>query len=179
MSRKHPLWRYFSKINIDALVEIARWKKEHKEDETSNPTTFTDIRKRFGHHRKSIKNRVKKLYHRRGSDSTDSKCANINGKEDLGSAGASATCSSASESGGKSSSENNSEKEVAGDAETSLYRKRSRQLLGSIGLLKKSRTSLCFDDFTSRKKLIVPVSNGDEGKKRIFRSFEDKVKRFF
>lgn len=172
ISGKNPLWRYFSKINIDALVDITRRKKEHKEDDSSGPSTFSDIRKRFGHHRRSIKNRMRKFYNRHTSDASE-KCPNTNG--DLGSHGASASCSSASDSGGKSSSENNSEKESGAEAEGNFYRKRSRQFLGTIGLLKKSRTSLCFDDFTSRRKLFVTVSNGEEGKKRTFRSFADKV----
>lgn len=151
------------------MVEITRWKKENRDDNclqatttTTTTTTFSDIRKRFGHHRKSIKNRMRKFYNRNGS------CSNNNGdqqcdkcphdsSEDLGSQGASCS-STASDSGGRSSSENNSEKGSFVMNRVEAFRKRDRHLFGSIGLLKKSRTSNSLEDATPRKKVIVATA---------------------
>lgn len=182
ISPKSPLWRYFSKINIDALVEITRWKRESRDE---NTTTFSDIRKRFGHHRKSIKNRMRRFYNRSGStgnslddDSVDcDKCPN-GSNEDLGSQGAS--CSSASESGGRSSSENNSEKGSFVMSRVEAFRKRDRHLFGSIGLLKKSRTSACLEDAMPRKKVIVAPKSANfpqDVKKKCGRNLIEKVGR--
>ena len=148
LSPKSPLWRYFSKINIDALVEYTRRKKDGKED-ASTASTFSDIRKRFGHHRKSIKNRMKKFYNRSGTD-----VINEN-EDDLGSQGASCPSASASDSGTQSLSENSSEKGNCARNEVDQFRKRDRHLFGSIGLLKKSRTSLCLGEVAPRKQHFV------------------------
>lgn len=174
ISPKSPLWRYFSKINIETLVEITRWKKENK-DEHSN--AFSDIRKRFGHHRKSIKNRMKKFYNRSDTDRCE-KCPN-DSNEDLGSQGAS--CSSASDSGGRSSSENNSEKGSFVMNRVEAFRKRDRHLFGSIGLLKKSRTPASLEEVTPRKKIIVAAKTNfpQELKKKTNKGFIEKVSGCF
>lgn len=179
ISPKSPLWRYFSKINIEALVEITRWKRENRNEE--NTTTFSDIRKRFGHHRKSIKNRMRKFYNRNGGGSLDDdsvdceKCPN-GSNEDLGSQGAS--CSS---DGGRSSSENNSEKGSFVMSRVEAFRKRDRHLFGSIGLLKKSRTSACLDDAGPRKKVIVATKTHfpQEIKKKCNKSLFEKVNHHY
>lgn len=163
-------------------MEITRWKKENRDDNTpttatatsTTTTTFSDIRKRFGHHRKSIKNRMRKFYNRNGgiNNNGDQLCDNCpnDSNEDLGSQGASCS-STASESGGRSSSENNSEKGLFVMNRVEAFRKRDRHLFGSIGLLKKSRTAACLEDVTPRKKVIVaataaPLTKTNELKKK-------------
>lgn len=161
MSGRNPLWRYFSKINIDALTDMTRWRRDTQtKDETS---TFSDIRKRFGHHRKSIKNKMKKLYTRSHSDSIDAidDSSKVDGRQPQH-----ATCSPTSSSdGGKSSPEANQ------NATDEQFRKRDRHLFGSM--LKKSRTSFCFEDSAPKKKLIMASA----ALKR--RMCADKVKIYF
>lgn len=173
INARGPLWRYFSKINIDALVEITRWKKEQPKDESS--TTFSDIRKRFGHHRKSIKNRMKNFYHRSNSDTQETCRINSIEHNELGSQGAS--CSSPSESDGKTTPEEKIQNKIGEQPENIIFRKRERHLFGSM--LKKSRTSLCLEETAPRKKLIMAIGNGGGLKKKFNRSFEDKVRREF
>lgn len=164
MNVRNPLWRYFSKINIDALVEITRWKKEHPKEECTT-SAFSDIRKRFGHHRKSLKNRMKKFYHRSNSGDLN------DGTEICGDETEYGSCSPISSSGGKTSPEING---VADKIDANQFRKRERHIFGSM--LKKSRTSLCLDESAPRKKIIVALGNSGAGlKKRFNRSFEDKV----
>lgn len=160
---RNPLWRYFSKINIDALVEITRWKKEHPKDECTT-SAFSDIRKRFGHHRKSLKNRMKKFYHRSNSEPND-------GVENCADETEHGSCSPTSSSGGKTTPEINGGGEKT---DGSQFRKRERHIFGSM--LRKSRTSLCLDESAPRKKLIVALSSSGAGlRKRFNRSFEEKV----
>lgn len=163
MNVRNPLWRYFSKINIDALVEITRWKREHPKDECTT-SAFSDMRKRFGNHRKSLKNRMKKFYHRSNSDPNDM-VENCVDETDHGS------CSPTSSSGGKITPEAS---DVSEKGDGSQFRKRERHIFGSM--LKKSRTSLCLEESTPRKKLIMAIGSSGAGLKRRFnRSFEDKV----
>lgn len=160
MSTKGPLWRYFSKINIDTLVEITRWKKEQqqngKEDTT---TTFADLRKRFGQHRKSIKNRMKKFYNRSSScEEHDKNQAHSNGNG-----------ANVSEMNGRGSSSGTSSTEPVeklnrcapkNEGFSGYFNKRDRHLFSSM--LKKSRTSLTFDD-AARKKIISLAALGGRG----------------
>lgn len=167
LSSKGPLWRYFSKINIETLVEITRWKKEQQQqqeqengkDETS--TTFADLCKRFGQHRKSIKNRVKKLYNRTSSceehddmHTHSNPRANsidvVNNIDDHNASGSSAYVSA---------------KEVnrigpKHEGLSAYFNKRDRHLFSSM--LRKSRTSLTFDD-AARKKIINLAASGRNG----------------
>lgn len=154
------MWRYFSKINIDTLVDIARWKKEqqqHGKDDTT--TTFADLRKRFGQHRKSIKNRMKKLYNRNGSCDVDHDKMHTNGNgieiNHMNGHDTSATSSSDStDKVNRCASKN--------EGFSAYFNKRDRHLFSSM--LKKSRTSLTFDD-ASRKKIInLGVRNGVKNK---------------
>lgn len=188
LSTRGPLWRYFSKINIDTLVDIARWKKEQQQqhhqngkDDSANTTTFADLRKRFGQHRKSIKNRMKKLYNRSNScemhdvhhaDKQMSLNGNGNGNANgidikshahhrgSGGSGSSRDTSgtSTSTSGSNSTDKVNACNGTAKHEGLSAYfNKRDRHLFSSM--LKKSRTSLTFDDM-ARKKIISLAAIG-------------------
>lgn len=132
------------------MVDIARWRKEQqqngKEDAT---TTFGDLRKRFGQHRKSIKNRMKKLYNRNGSCEDHDKMngnSNGNGIEN-------SHLNGRDTSGTSSSDPIEKVNRIAPKSEglSAYFNKRDRHLFSSM--LKKSRTSLTFDD-ASRKKII-------------------------
>ncbi|GAB0092243.1 hypothetical protein DMENIID0001_072330 [Sergentomyia squamirostris] len=69
--RPNGMWKYFSsRINMDNFTDFKR--RNRQRDETSSsesPTAFTsslaEIRKRWGSHRSSIKNRMKRIYSRR------------------------------------------------------------------------------------------------------------------
>lgn len=141
LSSKGPLWRYFSKINIDTLVEMARRRKESQHNDKDENTTFADIRKRFGQHRKSIKNRVKKLYNRSNScgehDKTQSNVnANAIGSKEL-----------------------NGQSRIVLPNNAGYFK--DRHLFSNM--LKKSQTSLTFDD-AARKKIVLSYGNGVKGK---------------
>lgn len=159
LSTKGPLWRYFSKINIDTLVEISRWKKEQRQngkDEAS--TTFADLRKRFGQHRKSIKNRMKKFYSRNSCEEDIDKVhvqSHENGN-DINLHGHDACGSSSSESTEKVH-------RIAPKHEglSAYFNKRDRHLFSSM--LKKSRTSLTFDDLSRKKIVNLAAMSGRNG----------------
>ncbi|XP_031629394.1 uncharacterized protein LOC116344790 [Contarinia nasturtii] len=164
LSTKGPLWRYFSKINLDTLVEIAGWKKEQQQhqqqqqqsngkDETS---TFADLRKRFGQHRKSIKNRVKKLYNRtnsceeHGQAHTNGNGIDINHLNEHNASG-----SSSGDSGNRIGPKT--------DGFSGYFNKRDRHLFSSM--LKKSRTSLTFDEIARKKIINLAAIGGKNGTK--------------
>lgn len=181
------MWRYFSKINIDTLVDIARWKKEQQQhhhhhhqngkDDTANTTTFADLRKRFGQHRKSIKNRMKKLYNRSNScemhdlhhDAGKQMSLNGNGidiKNHAHHRGSSSSGGSRDTSGTSTSANsmdkmpscNGSGTTNKTDGLSAYFNKRTDRHLFS-SMLKKSRTSLTFDDM-ARKKIISLAAIG-------------------
>lgn len=171
------MWRYFSKINIDALVEITKRRCAISGSENSisgnggsgssskdeAPThTFADIRKRWGNHRKSIKNRMKKFYAKDSSatsvTSKDNRCCSSLSDDDLGSQAAS--CSTASSESTRSAMEH-----FPGEKESFVlkeidkkYRKGEKHIFGSLGRLRKSRTSLCLEEISPRKKLAAASS---------------------
>lgn len=157
MSTKGPLWKYFSKINIDALVEIARRRKEAPSLDRDETNTFADIRKRFGQHRKSIKNRVKKLYNRgNGCEERDKIPMDCNGKT------ASPTRTLAA---GQPKPNANVQSRFGLHLDAAGYfNRRDNYLFGSM--LKKSRTSLTFDDSARKKFSVLPV------KAKLMRSVE-------
>lgn len=167
------MWRYFSKINIDALVEITKWKKE-KDD----GTTFSDIRKRWGNHRKSIKNRMKKFY---SKDSTVKTVTNANccSDDDLGSQAASCSTSTSIRSSEGTPEKNENCLNSLGVADTGKPRsKGERNLFGSLGRLRKSRTSLFLDEVAPRKKILISYGSDfrDELKSEVARRCNDEAK---
>lgn len=166
MSTRGPLWRYFSKINIDTLVEISRWKKEQRQsgkDEAS--TTFADLRKRFGQHRKSIKNRMKKFYSRSSCEEDDDKVhARSNVNDNAHTTGVNHL--SGHDACGSSSSESTDKMHRIGPKHEGLsayFNKRDRHLFSSM--LKKSRTSLTFDDVSRKKMIGLAAIGGRSGLK--------------
>lgn len=160
LTTKGPLWRYFSKINIDTLIEAARWKKEQNVD-NENTTTFADMRKRFGQHRKSLKNRMKKLYNRGGYDEQAHKPNEIDPHN--GTTGA----SSSSFAEKIHHIDNNMKNGINDDSAN----KKDKHLFYSM--LKKSRTSLSFDD-APRKRIIMAIGGGTVFKSKSSRNLEVK-----
>lgn len=134
------------------MIEVTRWKKEYQQNvdadttppPSSTTTTFADIRKRFGQHRKSLKNRMKKLYHRNGDDEK------IEQKD------------------GSNASGSPKSMEKVHQIETVI--KKDAHLFNSM--LKKSRTSLTFDD-TPRKRIIMAIG-GNRLKSKSSRNLEVK-----
>ncbi|XP_037030435.1 uncharacterized protein LOC119070277 isoform X2 [Bradysia coprophila] len=175
-SHKNPMWRYFSKINIDALVEITKWKKE-KDD----GTTFSDIRKRWGNHRKSIKNRMKKFYSKEPTVKTVTN-GNCCSDDDLGSQAASCSTStslrSSEDSPEKQPNTANSFDVTDGGDGRKHRTKGERNLFGSLGRLRKSRTSLFLDDVAPRKKILITYGSDfqTELKSEVVRRCSDEAK---
>lgn len=170
------MWRYFSKINIDALVEITKWKKE-KDD----GTTFSDIRKRWGNHRKSIKNRMKKFY---SKDSTVKAVTTSTGgncciDDDLGSQAASCSTSTSirSSEGSPEKSEISMHSLEVAENGGKHRSKGDRNLFGSLGRLRKSRTSLFLDEVAPRKKILISYGSDfrDELKSEVSRRCSDEA----
>lgn len=136
-----------------------RWKKEqqqqHGKDETS--TTFADLRKRFGQHRKSIKNRVKKFYNRNSEESDKAHVypnvneIGINHLNDNDTSGTSSSCDPVDHIGTKN------------ESFSGYFNKRDRHLFSSM--LKKSRTSLTFDDAARKKIISLAAIGGRNGVK--------------
>lgn len=120
------------------------------------------MRKRFGQHRKSLKNRMKKLYNRSGYDEQAHKPNDIDPYN--GCSGA-----SASNSGEKIHRIDNNMKNGM-NADDSANKK-DKHLFYSM--LKKSRTSLSFDD-APRKRIIMAIGGGNVFKSKSSRNLEVK-----
>lgn len=60
---RNVLWKYISRLNIDTLFELAKNRKRTvKSNENTSP--FANIKQKIGHHRKSLRIRMIKLYAR-------------------------------------------------------------------------------------------------------------------
>lgn len=173
------MWKYFARINIDALVDITKRKRTDADHHRNKdePTAFADIRKRWGNHRKSIKNRMKKFYTKddqssggfsssckkdspsaaASSAAAVNRCSSSLSDDDLGSQGASCSTTSSSDSG-RSTDLTSFEKGFVMN-EIDKYRKGEKHIFGSLGRLRKSRTSLCLEEMSPKKKLIVSESS--------------------
>lgn len=160
------MWRYFSKINIDALVEITKRRRAtasenninsggDKDDTTTH--TFADIRKRWGNHRKSIKNRMKRFYAKDATIAKENRCCSSLSDDDLGSQAAS--CSTASTDSTRSMTEHFTDEmgSILNEIDKK-YRKKENNIFGSLGRLRKSRTSLCVEEVSPRKKVAASLS---------------------
>lgn len=170
------MWRYFSRINIDALVEIARRRRPTAAatdpDLSSSASTdrkhdtaafVADIRKRLGNHRKSIKNRMKRFY---GRDQKQHTMETATSDDDLGSQAASCSTSSANSdtSFGRLAQDRRSvggcdddveEEEEEGPSsfvlsEIEKYRRGEKHIFGSLGRLRKPRPALCVESAVKR-----------------------------
>lgn len=166
------MWRYFQKLNIDNLVDMAKKKKDQK-DET--PSSFSDIRKKWGNHRKSIKNRMRKFYAKDSKDKDRNSCAFSD--DELANPEASCSTSDSARSS-ELEAENNDIFVMCSDQEKS--KKADRHFFGSLGRLKKSRTSIIMEDVLPKKKVHVG-GNGVEFQKElkmeINRRCNDKVRQ--
>lgn len=163
------MWKYFSKINIDALVEITKRKRSVDGNIAKDETTaFSDIRKRWGNHRKSIKNRMRKFYAKDSLTSSLSsgkdvhvvgaiRCSSSLSDDDLGSQGASCSTTSSTTTDSSRSADLSFEKGFVMN-EIDKYRKGEKHIFGSLGRLRKSKTSLCLEELSPRKKIVVASS---------------------
>lgn len=115
---------------------------------------------------------MRKFYNRNGSEPCEECPADSN--EDLGSQGAS--CSSASDSGGRSSSENSSEKGSFVMSRVEAFRKRDRHTRIFGSLLKKSRTTVCIDEAAPKKKLLAPENINFQAEMKKKKGFVEKVR---
>lgn len=181
LSPKAPMWRYFSsRLNIDALVEIARRQRRPTAAATDPDLSSTasaerkhdaaafvaDIRKRWGNHRKSIKNRMRRFY---GRDAAAAKhLRSATSDDDLGSQAASCSTSSSANSDtsfGRAHHHHQDRRSVGDDddeeedgeeddgepssfvlGEIEKYRRGEKHIFGSLGRLRKPRAKLCLDD---------------------------------
>lgn len=165
------MWRYFPKINFDSLIEFARQGRNKPKDiefyeEPNQSTAFSDMRKKLGNHRRSIKNKMRKMYSR------EERIKTRNLSSDDIKISPSTSISQNSNRISYTSSENESEKMIA----AVKLPKRERKLFGSLGRLRKPRTSICLDDSMPKKKVLVTPSNDFqiELKKEISRRCDDK-----
>lgn len=136
-------------------MDITRRMRETKEKTptiTKPATTFSELGRKFGNHRRSLKNHVRKLYSRdqrsTGTDTDASSTSTDNHNSDVSDemyakSMPPSACNYPSDKTVKTSFVMN---------EVEKYRKGEKQLFGSFGRMRKSRTSLCFDDAMAKKQ---------------------------
>ncbi|XP_055523770.1 uncharacterized protein LOC129717699 isoform X2 [Wyeomyia smithii] len=142
-SQMNTLWRHLKKMNINQLMKrhpesptTANPAVQHsnqRDEEGPKASTFSELSKKFGHHRRSIKNRMRVLVDRQHSHPP----------------------STATGLGTQNSSLTSLPKTMTESDDVKMLRKASadsRPLFSTFGRNKKSRKSLSFDDFIPRKK---------------------------
>lgn len=85
------------------------------------------------------------------------RCSSSLSDDDLGSQGASCSTASSSDSG-RSADLTSFEKGFVMN-EIDKYRKGEKHIFGSLGRLRKSRTSLCLEEMSPKKKLVMSESS--------------------
>lgn len=65
-SKKKFMWKFVPRAKIDAFLEMTKARRKTSMTSTSDgeSSPFSDIRMKFGKHRKSLKNRMRKFYYR-------------------------------------------------------------------------------------------------------------------
>ncbi|XP_055848289.1 uncharacterized protein LOC129913569 [Episyrphus balteatus] len=84
---RNVLWKYISRLNIDALFELARNRKKTVKTAAENTSPFANIKQKIGHHRKSLRIRMIKLYARENHQEVPEEIVetiNDDDKSDLG-----------------------------------------------------------------------------------------------
>ncbi|XP_053681652.1 uncharacterized protein LOC128732427 [Sabethes cyaneus] len=146
-SQTNSLWRHLKKMNINQLMKRQPEPNQRDEPDTQpalpptsgsvKASTFSELSKKFGHHRRSIKNRMRVLVDRQHSHPPST------GFE---------TNNSSVSSLPKQMTESDGDGKML-RRKTSTDNSNSRgALFSTFGRNKKSRKSLSFDDFIPRKK---------------------------
>ncbi|KAL5280086.1 hypothetical protein ACFFRR_004207 [Megaselia abdita] len=65
-NKRNFMWKFVPRAKIDAFLEMTKARRKTSMTSTSDgeSSPFSDIRMRFGKHRKSLKNRMRKFYYR-------------------------------------------------------------------------------------------------------------------
>uniref|UniRef100_A0A336LV16 CSON005340 protein n=1 Tax=Culicoides sonorensis TaxID=179676 RepID=A0A336LV16_CULSO len=163
------LWNNLKKINVDALwLELTRKMREkadgsqNDDDDHTLPNSFREFKRKLGDQRRSLKARMQKMYHRSDSrQSSSEEKDEINSEENVSSS---------------ASHHSNIGIPLPGLANTKLFavndnvikdlkqissnksgskasRLKARIGFGSLGRVKKSRTSMFFEEFVPAKKI--------------------------
>ncbi|XP_058831812.1 uncharacterized protein LOC131690221 isoform X2 [Topomyia yanbarensis] len=145
-SQMNSLWRNLKKMNINQLIKrpgthpdmvhLSNQREEIEADTGSVPpttkgSTFSELSKKFGHHRRSIKNRMRVLVDRHGGQQQQQQPPPTGGSSSDGAAPPLLLTQS--------------DEKLRKHAD-------SRPLFSTFGRNKKSRKSLSFDDFVPKKK---------------------------
>lgn len=126
------LWRNLKKMNLNhlfkqsSLPEQPNQRSALDDDLTAKASTFSEFSKKFGHHRRSIKNKMRGLYER--GQSVEAPLTKVGSQADE-----------------KHSQQQLRVTKVASES-------RQHMFSSTFGRNKKSRKSLSFDDFIPRKK---------------------------
>ncbi|XP_021694726.1 uncharacterized protein LOC110674761 isoform X1 [Aedes aegypti] len=131
-SQMNNLWHNLKKMNLNhlfkqsSLPEKPNQRSALDDDLTAKASTFSEFSKKFGHHRRSIKNKMRGLYDR--GQSVEAPLTKVGSQAD--------------------------EKQSQQQLRVTKVASESRQHMFSstFGRNKKSRKSLSFDDFIPRKK---------------------------
>lgn len=175
------LWNNLKRINVDALwLDLTRKMREKTDtDEASDSHafgTFRDFKRKLGDHRRSLKARMQKMYHRSDSRQSSSE------EKEIHNGDRSSVCSSSLSH--NSSNNGNNGIPLPGLTNTKLFavndnvikelkhksnkngsgmsrasKLKARITFGSLGRVKKSRTSMFFEEFVPAKKITMPTTD--------------------
>lgn len=109
---------------------------------SSSASSFTEMRRKLGSHRRSIKNRMKRMYNRTGS------------RGDLLPKDVTKSCELPiiKDADRVPPFNNNNNSSSSPSAGAAIATKRDRSLFGSLSRLRKSRTSVCIEDILTVKQ---------------------------
>lgn len=177
-SHAAALWHNLKRINVDTLwLDLTRKMRERPDmDETGSPhtfTTFRDFKRKLGDHRRSLKARMQKMYHRNDKDGNgdgSSDCSsshshtsnNGNGipLPGLTNAKLFAVNGNIVKDLKKNSHKSNG---IGHNVASRASKLKARITFGSLGRVKKSRTSMFFEEFVPAKK-ITQTQDGQQQK---------------
>lgn len=178
------LWQNLKKINVDALwLDLTRKMREKGEGHETDPHTFgtfREFKKKLGDHRRILKARMQKMYHRSDSRQSSSEEKEIpttcNGDRNSVCSSNSHTCNGIPLPGLADTklfavNDNNVIKSVSSHKSSGIVSKASklkaRITFGSLGRVKKSRTSMFFEEFVPAKKITTTNNIDTEFKKEL------------
>lgn len=174
------LWQNLKRINVDALwldlTRKMREKADSNETTAGSPhtfETFREIKRKLGDHRRSLKARMQKMVHRNeekdvpNADSDCSSSVSQNSKNGIPLPGlTNAKLFAVNDNVIKEFKKNKSGNNIASRAS----KLKARITFGSLGRVKKSRTSMFFEEFVPAKKVTTTTNdlpNVDEFKREL------------
>lgn len=173
------LWQNLKRINVDTLwLDLTRKMRERTDiDETSSGSphtfgTFRDFKRKLGDHRRSLKARMQKMYQRNEKDNGDgnSDCSSSHSQNSINNGNnngiplpglANAKLFAVNDNVIKELKKNSHKTGIGNNVASRASKLKARITFGSLGRVKKSRTSMFFEEFVPAKKITTSDPQND------------------